>query len=202
MSKKLFIVVLAVLALAALSVSGCAKHPPKPKAPGEGFASEMAGAPDWITKNCETYWGKKAKMDGKVCAVGSVGGTRNITMARQGAVARARTEIARTLEVRVAAMLKDYQATVTGGEGFGMEASDEQYIVDVSKQITQLNLSGTELVETWISPNGTVFALVVLDVEKFKDIVNKATNLSEAVRKAVVERAEKAFQELDAATAD
>ena len=48
-----------------------------------------------------------------------------------------------------------------------------------------------------VSKTGAYYALVELDVDKFKDTVNKIQNLSESVRKAVIERADKAFEELD-----
>jgi hypothetical protein len=99
-------------------------------------------------------------------------------------------------------MLKDYQATTTGGEDFGTAAADEQHIVDVSKQITTMTLSGTQRVDSWWSPNGTLYVLMKLDVDAFKDAVNGMKQLDEKVRKAVIERAEKAFKELDEATAE
>ena len=86
-----------------------------------------------------------------------MGGTRNISLARTTATARARTEIARSLNTHVSAMLKDCQASTTGGSEYAESASDEQHIVDVSKQITKASLSGTRLKKTWISPKGTVF---------------------------------------------
>ena len=60
-----------------------------------------------------------------------------------------------------------------------------------------MTLSGTELADTWISPNGTFYALVAMDVDKFKGAISKMNNLSETVRKAVEERADKSFGELD-----
>jgi predicted aminopeptidase len=94
-------------------------------------------------------------------------------------------------------MLKDYASTTTGGEEFGSAANDEQHIVDVSKQITDISLSGTEMTDSWISQNGTFYALVSLDLDKFEDSVKRMDQLSEAVRDAVVERAEQSFAELD-----
>ena len=41
---------------------------------------------------------------------------------------------------------------------------------------------------------------MALDVERFKDAVKSMQNLSEEIRAAVTERAEKSFAELDAAT--
>lgn len=164
------------------------------------FSETMAHAPGWATKDCAVYAKEKGEKP-KLCGVGSVAGSRNIALARTAAEARGRTAIARTLDLKVKAMLKDYQATTTGGEGFGTQAADEQHAEDVSKQITEMTLSGTRVEDTWISPHdGTYFVLMVLDAEAFKDAVGKMKNLSESVRKAVIERADKAFGELDKAT--
>jgi hypothetical protein len=164
-------------------------------APTEG---PLAGAPDWVLKGCSAFWGDD---DGaRICGVGSMSGTRNISLARTAAIGRARTEIARSLETKVKAMLKDYQSTTTGGEQFGKAANDEQHIEDVSKQISQTTLSGTTLQETWVGPDDTLFVLVAMDYENFNDAVAQMTQLSENVRRAVQERAKASFEELDEAT--
>ena len=126
-----------------------------------------------------------------------MGGTRNISLARTTAVARGRVELARTLQVKVKAMLKDYQATTTGGEQFREASSDEQHVLDVSKQITDTALTGTEMRELWVSQNGTLYALVVLDVEKFRASLKQMEDLDEEVRRAIDERARAAFEDLD-----
>ena len=182
-------------AVLALLACGGAKEKPTPMK--SAMAQEFEGAPAWVTKGCAAYQGEKAA----ICGVGSVGGTRNPSLAMSAAEGRARTAIARSLQVKVKAMLKDYQATTTGGEDFGTAAADEQHIVDVSKQITNMTLSGTQRVDSWISPNGTLYVLMKLDVDAFKDAVSGMKQLDEKVRKAVIERAEKAFKELDEATA-
>jgi hypothetical protein len=160
--------------------------------------SPLAGAPDWVLKGCSAYWGDDG--GARICGVGSMGGTRNISLARTAAIGRARTEIARSLQVKVKAMLKDYQATTTGGEEFGTAAADEQHIEDVSKQITEMTLNGTTLQDTWVGPDGTLYTLVALDVESFEDSISQMSNLSETIRKAVQERAKASFEELDEAT--
>lgn len=177
---------------AALALSACASTPTPPK---DAIENELADAPDWVRKGCSSYWKEKDKP--RICGVGAMGGTRNAALARTGAMTRARTEIARSLQTQVEAMLRDYQATTTGGEAYGIAANDEQHVEDVSRQITELTLSGTELVDSWISRSGTFYALVSLDVETFRDAVSRMEQLSEAVRRAVVERAEQAFDELD-----
>lgn len=176
---------------------GCAAT--KPKSPATVMHEELAGAPCWVTKGAGCYF-KEPDRAKYVCGVGSVGGTRNVGLAREAALGRARTEIARSLAVRVTSMLKDYQATTTGGAEFGTSSADEQHIVDVAKQITDMTISGTEIVDSWTSSSGTYYALCRLNVDGFKDAVRRMTSLSESVRQAVVERADKAFEELDRAT--
>jgi len=159
------------------------------------IANELAGAPEWVIQGCGGFSGEAKPT--KLCGVGSFSGSRNITLARTAAMARGRTEIARSLGLKVRSMLKDYQATTTGGAEFGAAANDEQHVVDVSKQITDMSLTGTEIQDTWISNSGTYYTLMVLDVQRFEDSVGQMTQLSETLRKAITERAGEAFSELD-----
>jgi hypothetical protein len=184
-----------ILSLAALACSST--KGPEEVTPLNPAVGDLAGAPDWILRGCSAFWGDDTPS--MLCGVGSVSGTRNHSLAVSGARARGRTEIARVLDTKVRAMLKDYQATTTGGEEFGTAANDEQHLVDVSKQLTDIELTGVEQRDMWISPSGVVYVLMVYDAEKFKDTVSQMSQLSESVRKAVVERAEASFQELDEA---
>ena len=183
-------VIFIAITVVGFMVAGCGSS--DKKSTGNAIQAELEGAPDWVLGNANTK--------NEICGVGSAGGTRNASVARTAAMGRGRTEIARTLEVRVKSMLKDYQATTTGGEYFGEAANDEQHIEDVSKQITDTSLSGSELKKTWISKPGTLYVLMCVDLNKFKDAVNRMSQLNEQVRAAVVERANKAFEELDEAT--
>ena len=175
---------------------GCGAHSlPKTHAVA---GAEYDGAPCWVTTG-----GACLQKDGKakfVYSVGSAGGTRNAGLARDAALGRARTELARSLQVTVKSMLKDYQATTTGGAEFGTAANDEQHIEDVSKQITDLTLSGTEMNDMWVNHLGNTYVLARLDIEGFKSAVQRMGQLSESIRQAVVQRADKAFDELDRAT--
>ena len=51
--------------------------------------------------------------------------------------------------------------------------------------------------DTWVSDSGTFYALMVLDVNAFRDQVKGMNQLDEQVRQAIVERAEKSFDELE-----
>ena len=182
--KKSLVSIVSIIFLMVLAACGSADK----KDPGNAVKNEFDGAPEWVLGSSSTA--------SQICGVGSAAGSRNVSMMRTAAMGRGRTEIARMLEVKVQSMLKDYQSTTTGGEDFGKAANDEQYIVDVAKQITDLTLSGTEQKETWISDSGTLYVLMCADLEKFKNTVNSMSQLSESVRKAVTERADKAFEEL------
>ena len=184
---------------------GCAGATPAPIAPeggplnGELVDAEGKVAPTWVT--APTSYRKDSEDMKVICGEGSIGGTRSMSMAQSAAAGRARTALARALETKVVAMLKDYQATTTGGEQFGTAANDEQHVEDASKQITQTTLSGTEVNETWVSSRSTLHSLVCLNVERFKGIVGGMSQLNEQIRAAVVQRAEKAWSELDRVTA-
>ena len=183
-----------LLTLGTLSLALCAMllgcgGPQKPK---EQLAAEMKGLPKWALGKCqETLKNKDA-----LCASGSVQNQGNVNLARSAAEGRARTELARSLQVHVKAMLKDYQASTTGGEK--NDTASEQHIEDVSKQVTDMTLSGTRLEDVWVNEEtGTFWALVVLDAEAFKDSLTKASALDERVRAHIIQRADRSFRELD-----
>jgi hypothetical protein len=184
-------VVLSILLLSVglLAACGAATTPD----PVEGaFRNTMNGAPGWVL-NCTSFVD-----DGVLCAVGSAEGTRNISLARSTAQGRGRTEIARQLELGVQAMLSDYQATVTGGEYFGTAADDEQMVVDVSRQITDISLSGVRQTETWVSNDGsTMFVLMELDGEAFGAALAGLEGLDAGVREYVEQNRADAFAEMD-----
>jgi hypothetical protein len=184
----------AALSLMVLFGLGCATTGGTKSVEG-AMQGEFKGAPKWVTMSCNAF--DRSKQKRLVCGVGSAAGSRNITIMRRSAGSAGRAEIARTLQVKVYSMLKSYAATTTGGENFGTAANDEQHIVDASKEITDQTLSGSQHADTWVSPNGTMYMLMTLEVGAFKDMVSQMNQLNEQVRAAVVERAENAFEELD-----
>ncbi|MFM2415718.1 MAG: hypothetical protein RL385_441 [Pseudomonadota bacterium] len=176
--------------LCSAQLSACSKPSPK-----SALEAEMQGLPSWALGKCA----ESLKNKDALCASGSVQGMTSVSLARSAAEGRARTELARVLQVRVKSMMKDYQSAAQGGTD--NTTSSEQYIEDTSKQITDVTLSGSRIEETFVSETGTFWALVVLDVDAFKDALKQANELSEQVRAAIVERAQRSFRELDQATA-
>jgi hypothetical protein len=163
-----------------------------PQKPNEQLKAEMKGLPKWALGKCQ----EGLKNKDLLCASGSMQGTGNINLARAGAEGRARTELARTLQVRVKAMLKDYQATTQGGPD--NQSASEQHVEDVSKQITEMTLSGSRVEDTYVNEEtGTFWTLVVLDPDSFKDSVKKAEGLNDRLRSHIIQRADQAFRDLD-----
>jgi len=178
--------VVVVLALA------CGSDGPEAAAPTDG---PLAGAPDWVLGDCSAHW---ADDGARLCGVGSVAGTRNISLARTAAIGRARTGIAATLQERVRGMLEGFASTKTGREALGDDAGDSGYMDDVARQITQLTLSSASLEDTWVGPDGTLYTLVALDAETFGDAVDQMSSLAKPIREAVKVRADDAFREREA----
>jgi hypothetical protein len=189
MAKPSSLLTLGTLSLALCGMLlGCGGQQ-KPK---EQLAAEMKGLPKWALGKCQDTLKNKDAL----CASGSVQNQSNVNLARAAAEQRARTELARQLQVHVKAMLKDYQAATSGGED--NKTASEQHIEDVSKSVTDMTLSGTRLEDTWVNEEtGTFWALVVLDADAFKDSLTKASALDERVRAHIVQRAERSFRELD-----
>jgi hypothetical protein len=187
---------LTVALLGSIIAFGCASTPEQTAEEQLGpMAGELANAPDWVTRGCSAYWGDDSPA--KICGVGQAGGSRNHALMVTTAQGRGRTAIARSLDLHVRAMLKDYQATTTGGEEYGTNAADEQHIVDVSKQLTDVQIVGVEQRDMWISPSNNVYVLMVYDADKFSTAVASMDNLSEEIRQAVIQRADTNFREMD-----
>jgi hypothetical protein len=187
---KTEIVVLAMLIGSAVgcggsSQSSSAASPAGSSASGASLSASLAGAPAWATSDCRKHFDRQ----NVICGVGTVSGVGSPSLARNAAMGRGRTEIARLLQVRVKSILKDNQS-VSGGK-------TDQVIEESSKQITDLTLSGTRMAEYWISPDGTYYALMTLGLDDFRQSVSHASAIDEPIRTVVLENAAKAFAAFD-----
>jgi len=111
-----------------------------------------AGAPGWI---CDQ------PVEGiKVSAVGSAekSGAGHDFM-KQMAATSARVQIAQRMQVQVRNMIKQYAETT----GAASSETVDKVNTSVTKQITKENLQGTKIYKTRVSPNGTLYVLVVMD---------------------------------------
>lgn len=176
-------------------VIACASDDPVER-PQDGL---LADAPDWVLVDCTRYW--NGRPGARLCGVGSVAGTRNLSLARTAAIGRARSQISEKLEPMVEGMLRDYSTAAAAADDDGATPLNAQQIANVTTQITQYtSLNGATLKDTWVAPDGTLYTLVDLDVEHFETALDQMSSLTDAIRTGVRERASAAFRAANEAT--
>lgn len=176
-----------ILGLVALGCAGATPNPadrPAAVSPSEA----LADAPNWLRRGCRAHWPNRNEGSQIVCGIGSAPSNRNLVAARETAIARARADIARSLEVTIESLVRLDDQT-------GQEAELETIV----HQLASASLRGIQLEEVWRSPSGEVHAMVSLDVDRVRDSVRSQPTLSLAARESLAERAADAFAELDAA---
>ena len=187
-SLKTIVFAVLILSLAGLVGSiGCAKKVPP-----------AAMAPDWVMKGSAAFNEGGSRV---FYGVGGVSGVKNKPLARTASENRARAEIGKVFETYTASLMRDYMASTTAGAAVTGESatSEEQHIEQAVKTFSATTLSGVNIIDHWIDPaDGTVYALAKLDLEAFKNSLDKMKELSAAVRDYVRQNAEKSFDRLEA----
>jgi hypothetical protein len=151
----------------------------------QNMNAALADAPEWVRGDCRESFKNQAVL----CGVGAVSGVSSPSLARNTAMARGRTEIARYLQVDVKSVLTDYQAAKGG--------VIEQQIEDQSQQIADMTLSGTRMAKYWVGKDGTYYALMALELEAYSSAIQGAQNIEPPLRDALVERARRSFSARD-----
>jgi hypothetical protein len=153
------------------------------------------GAPDWVQKGSGAFGGERGK---SFYGVGAASNIRNESLRRTAADAMARTEIAKIMNTYAASLTKIYQESTSGGDP-NTQSQESQMVTNAVKNFTQSQLNGVEVVQHWISNDGTSeFALAQLDFSSFKDNMNQVKQLNDRAREVIKARADQAFGELGA----
>ena len=148
--------------------------------------------PEWVEKGSGAFGGELGKA---FYGVGAAYGIKNPSLLRSSADNRARAEVARIFKTYTASLMKDYQASTMAGNP--EETSEEQHVEQTIKTFTKAELAGVQIIDHWKDPEtGELFALARMDLSAFEGYLKQGSQLSEAVRQRVVERAEKAFLDL------
>jgi folate-binding Fe-S cluster repair protein YgfZ len=171
-----------VLTILTFFAGGCAKKAPEPLE-----HSCLEGAPSWVID---------PSMEGGLSGLGSAKiGKAGIQFARTEAISVARDEIARTMEVKVKNMFKNF----TQVTGVGDDETVDRVAVNVSKQVANQTLSGSMAKEAWISPCNEYYTLVVLDPASVQAAVKENVLSSLKNEKALWQQfqAKKAHDELE-----
>ncbi len=155
-------------------------------------ALETMGAPEWTYKGGGAF---KKEKEHAFYGVGLVSGIQNRALAITTADNRARNEIAKRFEVFISSLMKDYAASTTANDF--KNTAEEQHIEQAIKTVTTMTLSGVEIVDHWEVPQGgDYYSLARLDVESFKNNLEKMETLNENVRDFVRKNADRLHEEL------
>ncbi len=152
-------------------------------------------APEWVNKGS----GAMKDKDGKQVfyGVGIAQGIRNRALSVAAADDRGRAELAKIMNSYVTTLTKDYMASITAGDM--TKSSEEQMVSNTMKNFAKFTLHGAIPVDHWKDPaDGTLFALVKLDMGAIQSSLAESKELDSKVRDYVKANAEKAFDELSA----
>lgn len=182
---------IAVYGLSVLSVmvfTGCASSPKEAtKVQEPSMANELANAPKWVLN---------PSLEGGISAVGSAKvGKAGMQFARDEAMAHARDAIAQTTSLKVKNMMKNFTQTTGVGDAETVDKVSSQ----VSRQVASETIVGSKQKDTWISPSGEMYVLVVVDASVAKESVKNAVQTSLRNEQALWQQfqAKKANEELD-----
>ena len=187
--KTRHLMVLGVILITGIFLTiGCASAPKETPS-----ADPAAMGPQWVMKGSGAF-----DVDGSKVfyGVGVASGIRNKALLRQTSDNRARAEIAKTLEVYVASLSKDYMASTTAGDM--SESSEEQHVESALKTFTKSTLHGATIVDRWMDPSdGSMYSLCELDLISFKEALDNYKELDEKVRDYVRDNADQMHDELE-----
>ena len=171
-----------------LAAVGCSSTPDT-----VATADSAAMGPEWVLKGSGAFDVEGSKL---FYGVGVASGIRNKALLRETADNRARAEIARTMEVYVASLSKDYMASTTAGDM--SESSEEQHVENALKTFTKSTLHGATIVDRWQDPaDGSYYSLCELDLIRFKEALDEYRELDAKVRDFVRDNADKMHEELE-----
>lgn len=182
------IVCFTTIFLISIVLSGCGGKKSVTKIQDKDLANEYANAPQWVLG---------AAMDQGMAAVGSARKSKaGMSHTKSMALANARDEMARMMNVKVKNMVKNFTETT----GIGDDETIDAVSTNVSKQIASQVLSGSRQKDIWISPSGEVYVLITLDSELAAQAVKNSVMTSYKNEKTLWQKfqANKAQEELDA----
>ncbi len=126
--------------------------------------AEFKNLPDWVLQPSYSK-GIAAVGEAKI-------GEAGLAFAKTEALANARNELARQIQVEVDNMFTSYTNVV----GAGDSQSVEKIATDVSKQVASVSLKGSKQLNIWISEKNEVYVLVGVDNSVLNEQTKAALN--------------------------
>ncbi|MGE3164040.1 MAG: hypothetical protein AB7O52_03985 [Planctomycetota bacterium] len=144
-----------LVALGSIVVAGCSGTP-------EATTPVTSGGPGWIDRpnGPQEVDGEKA-----IFAVGVAAQNPNPAARKASAIARARQELASSIQTQVRGLVQDYMNT--NRDFYNMEgASSVEYFEQISSQVVNEALVGSKQVDSWRDPaDNTEYVLMRVDLD-------------------------------------
>ena len=153
---KKSLISLALLVSVGLLISGCNDKQPDPTSQEGVYVDEkFEGAPVWV---------RMPHMDGSISEVGSAkkNAADDFSFQREEATADARVNLAKTLQVKVGNIFKQYKGTTS-------ENTFDQASSKASEELTSEVLRNTRVKDTWINKKGTMFVWMYINTGDVSD---------------------------------
>ena len=137
---------------------------------------DVTGGPAWTNRGGGAFDAPHGK---GFYAVG-IGTSKNAAMRRKQSDNRARVELAKVFNSEVTSLFKDYLSTVSDGEKENFEENSEE----ASQVFTDVKLAGVQIVDHWVSGDGTEYALAYLNMDAFGETIDTVEKLSKRPRRS------------------
>lgn len=163
---------------------------------GCGSASVQQNAVQEQPQSQYPNWVMDPTVEDGIAAVGSAKmGAAGLSFARTEALANARDELARQLEIKVNNMFKSY----TNSVGVGGQDGVDKVATNVSKQVASKVLTNSKQIDMWISPEKEVYILAAIKKEDTVAPIKETVNSTMQNDKALWQefKSQKAQDELD-----
>jgi len=144
------------------------------------------GAPSWVIKGR----GDNADL---IYGVGTFSGVRDIGLATDAAMARARNQIVLNLQAEVRSLLESGQIQTDDGVAFDAV----QEVSNTVAQVGNMNISGAMMEDKWLSSSNELWVLASIDMEAFGQQLDKVQQLSGRMREEIHERVQDNLNRLD-----
>lgn len=156
MKKNLFAASIATILL----TTGCSNKNEAVQVAPSQIKDELASAPKWVFNTSD----EKGISSAGSAKIGKAGMQFAITEAE----AVARDGMAKQMQIKVANMVKNF----TQQTGIGDSQTVDKVVSNVSKQVTQQELVGTQRKDMWISPSGELWVLMSMSEQSVLSIKN------------------------------
>lgn len=135
---------------------------------GSSEESAMKDVPEWFLTPPEA--------EDAIYGVG-MAMKQNPSLARKAAIARAREEVASTVNTKVSSMLKDFMQE----SGVGENAQALEFTQSVTKQVTSTSLEGSKVKQVYPAKDGTFYVLVEYPLAQLRQNAVNAVRNEEAL---------------------